>query len=346
MPTPCVSVLMTTYNGAATIAASIDSILAQSFRDFELIVVDDGSTDETPAILGRVGDPRLHVLRTDRTSGIVAARNHGFAAVRGRYIAPLDHDDLSDAERLARQVAFLDANPGVVLIATEIRIAQNGKVSAPHHPAVGDALALRWLLLIDNPLTWSSVMFRADAVHRLGAFLHPGYELADDFDFYHRLLGIGDIVRLGEVLTTYRYHAANASRARPEAMNANAARVLCNAYASLLGDEAAAAADLVIKHLSDRQPAPDPATLERIGRVLERLLQRFCEAHDLSAADRQRIAQLAGEAWWRTARGAIRRGALGMLRHYWARRPLNADFRPALGDVAASVAIGAVRAAL
>jgi glycosyltransferase involved in cell wall biosynthesis len=346
MSAPCVSVLMTTYNGAATIAASIDSVLAQSFRDFELIVVDDGSTDATPAILARTGDPRLRVLRTDRTGGIVASRNHGFTAVRGGYVAPLDHDDLSDAGRLGRQVAFMDANPGAVLVATEIRIAQDGKVSAPHHPPVGDALALRWLLLIDNPLTWSSVMFRADAVRRLGPFLRADYELADDFDFYHRLLDIGDIVRLNEVLTTYRYHTANASRARAGLMNANATRVLSNAYAPLLGDAAPAAADLVIRHLSDRQPAPDPSTLERIGRVLERLLERFCETHNLSASDRHRIAQLAGEAWWRTARGAIRRGAPGMLRHYWARPLLNADFRPALGDVAASVAIGAVRAAV
>jgi glycosyltransferase involved in cell wall biosynthesis len=337
---------MTTYNGAPTIGASIDSILTQSFRDFELIVVDDGSTDETPALLARIGDSRLRVLRTDHTSGIVAARNHGVAAVRGRYIAPMDHDDLSNAERLARQVAFLDANPGVVLIATEIRIARNGKVSAPHHPTVGDALALHWLLLIDNPLTWSSVMFRADAVHRLGSFLRADYELADDFDFYHRLLDIGDIVRLDEVLTTYRYHAANASRVRADAMNANATRVLCNAYAPLLGEEAAPAAALVIKHLSDRQPAPDAATLERIGVVLEQLLQRYCEIHGLVGAERRRIAALAGEAWWRTARGAIRRGAPGMLRHYWARQLLNADFRPAFGDAAASVAIGAARAAM
>ena len=344
MPAPRVSVLMTTYNGAATIAASIDSILAQSFRDFELVVVDDGSTDATPAILARTGDPRLRVLRTERTGGIVASRNFGFAAVRGHYVAPLDHDDLSDAGRLGRQVAFLDAHADAVLVATEIRIARDGKVFAPHHPTVGDALAMRWLLLIDNPLTWSSVMFRADAVQRLGAFLRADYELADDFEFYQRLLGIGDIVRLDEVLTTYRYHAANASRARAEAMNANATRVLGEAYAPLLGEEAEAAADLVIRHLSDRRPAPDAATLARIGGVLERLLERFCGVHALSVADRRRIGGLAGEAWWRTARGVIRRGAPGMLWHYRARPLLNADFRPSFGDVAASVAIGAVRA--
>jgi glycosyltransferase involved in cell wall biosynthesis len=346
MPTPRVSVLMTTYNGAATIGASIDSILAQSFRDFELLIVDDGSTDDTPAIIERIRDPRLRLLRTGSRSGIVAARNHGFAAARGHTIAPLDHDDVSDTERLARQVAFLDANPDVVLVATEIRILREGMIAAPHHPRAGDPLALRWLLLIDNPITWSSVMFRADAVRRLGSFLRPEFELADDFDFYHRLLGVGAIARLKEVLTTYRYHAANASLARAEALNANAARVLCGAYAPWLGDAAAAAAELVVRYLSDRQPVLDAMTLDRIGEILERLLERFCAAHDLSAADRRRIGGLAGEAWWRTARGGIRRGAPGMFGRYRARKLLTADFLPRLGDVAPSVGIGAVRRVL
>ena len=343
MPTPCVSVLMTTYNGAATIGASIESILAQSFRDFELLIVDDGSADDTPAILGRIRDPRLRVLRLGSRGGIVAARNHGFAAARGKYIAPLDHDDLSDTERLGHQVAFLDANPDVVLVATEIRIAREGKVAAPDHPTAGDPLALRWLLLTDNPLTWSSVMFRADAVRRLGSFLRPDFELADDFDFYHRLLGVGAIARLEEVLTTYRYHAANASLARAEALNANAARVLCRVYAPWLGDAAPKAAGLVIRYLSDRQPVPDAATLDRIGGILERLLEQFCAAHDLSAADRRRLGGLAGEAWWRTARGGIRRGVRGMFGRYRVRKVLTADFSPAPGDAAAAIAIGAVR---
>lgn len=346
MPAPCVSVLMTTYNGAATIGASIDSILSQRFPDFELIVVDDGSTDETLAILTRIADPRLRQLRTGRNSGIVAARNHGFAAARGRYVAALDHDDLSDADRLARQVAYLDANPRVMLVATEIRIARGGEISPPHHPSAGDPLALRWLLLIDNPLTWSSVMLRTGAVHRLGEFLRPEYELADDFDLYHRLLGIGDIARLNEVLTTYRYHAANTSHARTAALNARAARVLNTAYLPWFADDATEAAELVIRHLSDRQPVRDPGTLERIGLVLERLLQGFCQTQALSAADRARIAALAGEAWWRTARGAIRSGAPGMMRNYRSRKLLNSDFRPGFMDAAASVAIGAVRSAV
>ncbi len=126
-------------------------------------------------------------------------------------------------------------------------------------------------------------------------------------------------------------------------MNANAARVLCRAYGPWLGDAAATAAEFVTRYLSDRQLVPDAATLDRIGWILERLLEQFCAAHDLSAADRRRIAELAGEAWWRTARGAIRRGVPGVLGRYRARKVLTAEFRPRAGDMTASVAIGAVR---
>jgi glycosyltransferase involved in cell wall biosynthesis len=189
---PAVSVLMTTWNGAGGngaggnaaagngggrrrsdrsggfIGAAIASVLAQSFTDFELIVVDDGSTDATPSVLAGIGDPRLRVLRQAANGGVVAARNAGLAAARGRYVAALDHDDLSHPHRLARQVTYLDAHPGVVLVATEIEIEAAGRRTAPDHPTGGEPALIRWLLHVDNPLTWSSVMFRADAVRRLG----------------------------------------------------------------------------------------------------------------------------------------------------------------------------------
>ncbi|HLB99578.1 MAG TPA: glycosyltransferase, partial [Acetobacteraceae bacterium] len=250
---PIVSMLMTTFNGAGFVGASIASVLAQSFSEFELIVVDDGSTDATAQVLEGILDPRLRVLRQAVNGGVVAARNAGFLAVRGRYVAALDHDDLSHPERLARQVAYLDAHPEVVLVATEIEIEEAaGRRHPPDHPTGGDPALIRWLLHVDNPLTWSSVMFRSDALRRLEAFMRPDYELADDFDLYHRLLAIGEIARLDEVLTVYRWHAGNTSHGREDALNANAVKVLEAAYTPLLGTDAQDAATLVIRHLSDR----------------------------------------------------------------------------------------------
>ena len=100
-----VSVLLTTYNGADFLRETLDSVLAQRFSDFEVVVVDDASTDATPDVLAACADPRVRLLRSPRQLGVAEARNFGFSHCRGVYIAAQDHDDLSRPHRLARQVA-------------------------------------------------------------------------------------------------------------------------------------------------------------------------------------------------------------------------------------------------
>jgi len=340
---PLVSVLMTTWNGAEFIGASVASILAQSFSEFELIVVDDGSTDATAQVLAGIGDRRLRVLHQAVNGGVVAARNAGFAAARGQYLAVLDHDDLSHPERLARQMAYLDAHPGVVLVATEVEIEAAGRRRAPDHVVGGEPALMRWLLHVDNPLTWSSVMFRADAVRGLGAFVRPEFELADDFDLYHRLLRVGEIARLEQVLTVYRWHARNTTYGREGALNANAVKVLEAAYGPLLGEDAQDAATLVIRHLSDRKPARDAATLGRLGGYLTRLLEGFCALHEIDARQRAALVHATGMIWWRCVRAAGRAGAPPLLACYGLCADLAAAHRPSAFDRVASALVGSVR---
>ena len=202
---------------------------------------------------------------------------------------------------------------------------------------------MRWLLHVDNPLTWSSVMLRADAVRRLGAFMRPEYELADDFDLYHRLLTVGEIARLDEVLTVYRWHARNTTYGREDALNANAVKVLAAAYASLLGDAAEDAATLVICHLSDRKPVRDGATLARLGGYLTRLLAAFCAVHGIDAPRRAQLEAVTGTIWWRSVRAAMRSGAPRLLRAYRAQPAMAAAFRPSHVDVALSALVGLAR---
>ena len=342
---PVVSVLMTTWNGAGFIAASITSVLAQTFGDFELIVVDDASTDGTAAVLAGIGDPRMRVVRRAVNGGVVAARNDGFALARGRYVAMLDHDDLSLPERLAKQVTYLDAHPDVVLVATEIVLERAGRRGAPDHTRGGDPLLMRWLLHVDNPLTWSSVMLRAEAVRRLGAFVRPERELADDFDLYHRLLLVGEIARLDEVLTVYRWHAANTTHGREAALNAAAVKVLAEAYGALLGTEAERAAELVIRHLSDRQPVRDATTLARLGGYLARLLAEFSITHAFLPEQRARLLEITGMIWWRIARAAIRSGKPGLVRIYRQQPLLATAFRPRRTDIGLSLLVGLARGA-
>lgn len=109
---PTASIVVPAYNAAATIAETLDSLLAQRFEDFEIIVVDDGSTDGTGAVVTRYADPRLHCLR-QRNRGLAGAHNTGIAHARGRYIAFCDADDLWEPEKLGLHIAHLDARPGV-----------------------------------------------------------------------------------------------------------------------------------------------------------------------------------------------------------------------------------------
>ncbi|MBU6498133.1 MAG: glycosyltransferase, partial [Rhodospirillales bacterium] len=294
---PRVSVLMTTWNGAGFIAESIASILAQDFSDFELVVIDDGSTDDTPAILTAIADPRLRVLRPPHNLGIAGARNFGFAACRAPYVAALDHDDISLPGRLAAQFAYLERTPGIVLVGSDISIREGGRERASGHAGGAPPSLMRWLLHIDNPLTYSSVMLRTSAVRALGAFMRADRAPADDFDLYHRLLRVGEIARLEEVLTIYRWHATNASHAQGAALVAMAVDVLAEACTPWFGPAAGEAARLVIWHLSERHPATDRATLARLGEVLERLLAGFCATHPMPPATRAAIARAAGRAW-------------------------------------------------
>jgi hypothetical protein len=190
-------------------------------------------------------------------------------------------------------------------------------------------------------------MFRADAVRRLGAFMRPEHELADDFDLYHRLLTVGDIARLDAVLTVYRWHARNTTYGREDSLNANAVKVLAAAYAPLLGDAAegtaADAATLVIRHLSDRKPVRDAATLARLGGYLTRLLAAFCAAQGLNARQQAELASVTGTIWWRSVRAAMRAGAQDLLRTYRAQAALAAAFRPSHLDVAISALVGLAR---
>lgn len=296
---PRVSVIMATYNGSRYIVASVASVLAQVMPDFELIVTDDCSTDGTADILAGMGDPRIRVLRNTANLGVVGSRNRCFAAARGRYVAMLDHDDLSRPLRLGHQADYLDANPGTVLVGTAAHTMTGGVLSPTRHPAHTTPALVRWLLHIDNPLICSSVMMRPEAVRRLGTFMREDMIYADDYDLYHRLLQLGDVARLDESLTIYRLHASNTFRAHEERMTGNAVKALTPSYVRWFGDGAEAAAALVVRHSLSGQPVPDLPTLAALRGILVRLQDGFLADFPMDDADRRAVAAATDSLWRR-----------------------------------------------
>jgi len=304
---PRVSVIMATYNGARFIRQSINSVLAQTLGDIELIVVDDGSTDETPSVLASIADPRLRVFRNTQNLGVVRSRNRCFAEARGAYVAMLDSDDLSRPRRLEKQAAYLDAHPDTVLIGTAAHLLQAGRVLPPRLPGATSPALIGWLLLVANPLVCSSVMFRAAAARRLDPFMRPDYTYAEDFDLYHRLKPFGAIARLDEPLTLYRLHEANTSRKHEAAMNARAVRVLEPFYAPWFGAEAPAAAALIAGHLAAGRPVTTLAGLRALQDCLRRLTDGFL-ADGIAEPDRTAIRSHAEAMWARLLRQSARHG--------------------------------------
>ena len=117
MTSPPVSVILPVRDGAADLPTAVDTILKQTFADFELIAIDDGSSDGTAAVLDGLRDPRVRVIHQDNM-GLAATLNRGIALACGRYIARQDHDDLAMPTRLEKQVAFMEANPDCALVGT------------------------------------------------------------------------------------------------------------------------------------------------------------------------------------------------------------------------------------
>ncbi len=270
-PAPAISVIMPVYNGAVLLGETLDSLWRQSFDDFELLVVDDGSTDGTRDLLAAQADPRLRVILNDRNMGPVAARNRAVAVARGRYLAALDADDLSLPMRFERQVTLLDARPDVVMAAGAGDLLLDGRRRPSVVPRQTTPGLIDWMLGFSNPILWSSVMVRADAVRRLSGFMDPARVYAEDFDFHHRIRRLGAIVRIDEVLIHYRCHSGGISQINRARMAARSAAVLAEANAPYWQDDAADLADIVVRHVMLGDPVADAVTIGRVMAAIRAL---------------------------------------------------------------------------
>jgi len=201
-----ISVLMPTYNDARYLPQALESILAQSYPDFELIVIDDHSTDETPTILAGYArqDSRLRLLRNSTNMGVASALNIGLDAAQGTYIARMDSDDISCPERFERQVEFLDAHPEVGVVGTQLHFIDEDDHFSPQpawKPPTSHARIL-WQLLCGAPFCHPSMMMRTDCLRAVGGY-DPAY-LNEDMQLWVKFAFMTELWNLDEVLIHYR----------------------------------------------------------------------------------------------------------------------------------------------
>lgn len=204
-----VSVVMPVRDGGSFLGAAVDSVLAQDFSAFELVAVDDHSTDATPAILATAAarDARVRVLRPEGR-GLVAALGCAVAEARGRYIARLDADDLAAPDRLRRQVATLEARPRLGLLGSWAETIDAGGAPIGQLTPETDSQRLVTLLRRTNPFIHSSVTMPTDLVRRLGGY-RAAFEAAEDYDLWLRIAEVAEVANLPEPLIRYRWHDSN-----------------------------------------------------------------------------------------------------------------------------------------
>jgi glycosyltransferase involved in cell wall biosynthesis len=207
--TPAVTVLMPVRNGERWLEQSLSSVALQTARDFEFLVVDNGSTDRTPEILAQAcaSDKRFVALREPHR-GIVPALNTGLAAARAPLIARLDADDMALPNRLERQLDFMARHPEVGLLGSWADVIDTrGKVYGHRRPLTGHDDLVR-ILKFSNPFIHPAVMFRTGLVRRLGGY-RAAFEVSEDYDLWLRMSEVTVLANLPEPLVFYRLHAGN-----------------------------------------------------------------------------------------------------------------------------------------
>jgi glycosyltransferase involved in cell wall biosynthesis len=211
---PTVTVFIPAHNAAPFLDAAVESVVAQTFGDFELLIIDDGSRDRTRELAQAwaARDSRIRVVSRENR-GRPATRNEAFDRARGRYLAVLDADDLSAPHRLERQVAYMDAHPDVAVCGShnlhvrhpvDLRQARLSRSILRKHPT--GVRGIRAVQFFDCAIRQSTAMFRMDTVRARGYRYNPAYPLAEDFELWSRILQSDIVANLPEVLGYYRRH--------------------------------------------------------------------------------------------------------------------------------------------
>ena len=214
---PKISVIMPAYNAEKYIKKAIDSILEQTFGDFELIILNDASKDASEQIILSYTDARIVYVKNEKNLGVAGTLNRGLEMVRGEYIARMDADDIALPDRLKKQAALLDGDPSLVACGTQLEsFCDDAEIATGFHFPVTKEEAGAMLVLHPS-VAHPTVMMRASVLQQNNLNYDLRYEGTEDFALWWELSKYGTIVSMNEVLLRYRIHAAQATKtASPE----------------------------------------------------------------------------------------------------------------------------------
>jgi glycosyltransferase involved in cell wall biosynthesis len=275
-----VSVLLAVHDDARFVRTAVESILRQTLRDLELIVIDDASTDDTPDVLAAISDPRLVVERNDEQRGLAASLNRGLDRASGAYVARLDADDVALPERLALQIARIGSPPRVGVVGTAVLDLDEGGRPGRLHRMPAGALAVRWQALFSSPFFHPAVLVDRELLETHRLRYDPALLESEDYDLWARLLEFADGDNLAEALVLKRIHPGQATLRRGDLQRTFQQEVALREIAKLLPD--AAEAERAWRFGVGEDAASDAFT---------ELLARFERKHGIDGAVRDAAAR-------------------------------------------------------
>lgn len=228
---PLISVLMPVYNGMPHLKEAVDSILKQDFQDFELIIINDGSKDNSADYINSLIDPRIIVVDHQNNIGLIGTLNEGLKLASGDFIARMDQDDIADNNRLSIQVSFLTNYPEIGMCGTFARVIGDNRIIS--HPTEHDEL--RIAMLTYNPIIHPSVMMRAGLISKFNLSYHEDYKSAEDYHFWYKMSSRVKLANIPKALLSYRIHDSQISSMDLETQVKAANRVRTDCIVELLG---------------------------------------------------------------------------------------------------------------
>lgn len=222
---------MPVYNAEAFLRESIDSILNQSFAEFEFLIINDGSTDQSETIIKSYTDKRIRLINNDTNLKLITTLNKGIELAKGEYIARMDADDISHPDRLKKQFEFLESHPEIGICGTWFEsIGQNKSVLK--YPQ--DDTMIRIKMLYQCPFCHPSVMIRKTILAENNLKYNPNFAHAEDYELWTQLSRFTKFANIPEVLLKYRLHEANVSNKHSKEQRINTQIIIQNQF-QLLG---------------------------------------------------------------------------------------------------------------
>ena len=291
--TPKISVIIPVYNDERYIQQTIQSVLDQTFTDFELILVDDASTDRSVEIMKNFDDPRIHVFINEKNLGIVGSLNKAISLSKAAIIARLDHDDMCYPTRLEKQYNFLEVHPEIGLVGAGIQeIDSEGKKVGSPRIHLSEPYLLKYWLHFEVLLSSPATTFRRSIIEKAGGF-NPAAELAEDYDLYTRFVKYCDLSNLSEPLVYKREHGKNASIKYHDDQVARHIHTCESEVAKLMGKTYPYE---YFKKLIDREEKLDLRTTQELIRLYYDSSKVFAQKEHLSG---EQIKRLQYTVTWR-----------------------------------------------